>query len=102
MFGINKRLTQGLKGYYEVRDPRGGALANFLQYAGNPLTGLQSVNHVWGQSRWGIFHYRLPPVSSALLDCSTVPPNEGLFNSGNGSGASSRWGWLTARADLQI
>jgi hypothetical protein len=77
---FSKRPFSPLSGYYEVRDPRGGALANFLQYGGSPLSGLQSIQHVWGQSRWGIFHTKLPEVLNQVLDCN-VP--------GNVSGAST-------------
>jgi len=85
---FTKRPFSPLSGYYEVRDPRGGAIANFLQYAGNPLTGLESVNHVWGQSRWGIFHYALPPVQTNKLDC-TLAENKNQNDLVNPGGAAS-------------
>lgn len=56
-------------GHYNVRNPRGGQLADQLDY---PVTSPNDLNkiYVWGGSRWGIAH--LPPWENGTV---TVTPS---------------------------
>jgi len=59
------------QGYYEVRDSRGGGIADLLDYNNdNPLG---DVIQVWGRSRWGATVLSVP----SLLKDLTCPSNGG-------------------------
>ena len=51
-----------------MRDSRGGALQEFLDYSG-VNNELGSLITVWPQSRWGIFHLKVPDPILDVLDC---------------------------------
>ena len=65
------------EGYYEVRDPRGGELQWLLDY-GVKTSHLPATNNVWGGSRWGFYHFQVPPILPAgeVAECPFVgaPP----------------------------
>ena len=59
------RPSSGLEGYYELRDPRGGMIADMLGYSGD-VTYQMSVN--WAKSRWGLYHLCLLYTSPSPRD----------------------------------
>ena len=63
---FTKRPFSNLDGYYEVRDPRGGAIAQMLNYI---LTIDFAPSIIWGGSRWGISHLSVPSPISNTYSC---------------------------------
>lgn len=76
------RPFSNLGGYYEIRDPRGGQVSEMLDYGGSSLDVTTQI--VWGGSRWGITHLRIPPPIDTSYACQG--PNALDAAAGDGSG----------------